>query len=339
MIDKLKEVAAKIKSAENILKRNAEEVRKENKIVEGSLEEQLYTKVNKEKLNLSVVAVDGGILADRMHGCDIVIGRAAAANFVYSDSKLVSCEHFPMKFPESEVEIRTGLDEHEAMVFRQLFRLKLEITTAAECVERFSPEYLLLDGSVVPLGSDRPSTESRLSKEYNELIDAYKKLFSICDEKNCQLVGVVKDSRGKRMIDLLGLKELEVSDTLFANFLLKENERSATMSYASEKKKTPVLKDLEEYGKRIQLFYIKVSENDLPLRIEILQGKFAVEKIASVIHSLSSISKTFTYPAVLIEADLCAAMNPVEMENLKKSLFALSDGAAKPLRRNNRPFR
>ena len=348
MRDKLKPLAERIAQTEAKMRENALLLRKENKKISGSPEDRLLLVVQKVPLSgLSIVAVDSGILADRIHGSDIIIGKPAAVNFVYNNSGLVSCSHFPVKFPEPQIEIKTGLEEHEALVFRQLFRLKLEISAAIETLGSFNPNIMLLDGSIIPLGSDRPPAESSIFPVYSELIALYLKLFSLCQERNCMLVGVIKDSRGKRLIDLLALDHLHISDSYFVNFLLEEAERTAIVSYASEKKKTPVMKDLNEFGECISLFYLKSSKTDLPLRIEFLKyensvsvtSDKSVDWIASVLLSLCSISKNFAYPACLIEADMCAIMNPLEMEGVKKDLFLLSEGSLQELRRNSRPFR
>ena len=62
-----------------------------------------------------------------------------------------------------------------------------------------------------------------------------------------------------------------------------------------------------------------------------------VDAAASLLFSLSAISENFAYPAVLIEADMCAALDPREIEPLENSLHSLA--GIRPLRRNQRPFR
>jgi len=140
-------------------------------------------------------------------------------------------------------------------------------------------------------------------------------------------------------MDLLGKDRLNISDTFFTNFLLKEKERTAIFPYASENKKTPVMKDLGDFSDSVFLFYLKPSDHDLPLRIEFFDCGKSIGEIASILLSLCSLSSNFAYPAILIEADLCAAMDPLEMERVKKELFMLSKGAMQELRRNSRPFR
>lgn len=141
------------------------------------------------------------------------------------------------------------------------------------------------------------------------------------------------------MMDLLGKDHLNISDTFFANFLLKEKERTAIFPYASENKKTPVMKDLGDFSSSVFLFYLKPSDYDLPLRLEFFDCGKSFDEMSSILLSLCSLSANFAYPAVLIEADLCAAMDPLEMDKVKKELFLLSNGSLQELRRNSRPFR
>lgn len=79
------------------------------------------------KINGTIAAVDGGLLAQEMHGTDLIIARATAVIFNYLNLELVSHEYFPNAFPEADYEIRIGLDEREIMSFRSPFKLKKEI--------------------------------------------------------------------------------------------------------------------------------------------------------------------------------------------------------------------
>jgi hypothetical protein len=132
---------------------------------------------------------------------------------------------------------------------------------------------------------------------------------------------------------------VDVPDTTLADSLLQEGERTCVLPYSNDVKKHPVLNSLGDYAQKIKLFYFKPSADDSPLRIEFLQSEKSADGIASVISSLCSISKTFAYPAALIEADMCAALEPLEMEKIKRSLFVLTGGVSRPLRRQSRPFR
>lgn len=276
--------------------------------------------VEKKPLEASVCAVDGGLLYSRMHGLDISISRAVAVNFTYADGKPSVHEYHPSRAPQPSVEIMTSLDEHEANVFRSLVRLSQEIKCAAEAVEKFRPDLLLLDGSLLPLPSDIPAKSSQLRRMYDDLTGSYRKLYSY----DCLFCGVIKDSRARRLSP-------DCSDSVLCDYLLGEGERTKEFPYFE---KTPPNNELGELGARIAVTYIKPSENDIPLRTEVLGD---VEKAASYVMGLSAISSHFAYPAALIEADMCAALDPLEMESIERQLQ--SKAGIMPLRRNSRPFR
>jgi hypothetical protein len=322
MRDRIEALASDIRRAYESIRQTALKAR--------DADTSLVCKVQRSSLSLSVCAVDGGLLAQRMHGADIVVSRAVGVNFIYSDSLLKSFSYNPSKSPEPAIEMKNSLDEHEANVFRSLVRLQAELGCAISSIEHLSPSLLLMDGSLLPLPSDRPEEKSAIFPLYSEVISLYSRLFALSKEKGCMLCGVIKDSRARKLSAELSLP---CSDTLLCNYLLKEGERTKAMSYFEDKRGQG--KELLALGERVSVFYLKPSEHDLPLRIEAYDCD--VDKAASAIRSLSAISENFAYPAVLVEADMCAALDPKEMEPVESSLLALS--GLKPLRRNSRPFR
>ncbi|NYZ73696.1 DNA double-strand break repair nuclease NurA [Candidatus Micrarchaeota archaeon] len=324
MRDALASLAHEIRKSQAALREKARAARE--------ADTSLVMKTTKTKpLSLSVCAVDGGLFAHRLHGHDVVATRAVGVNFVYKDSALASFAYHPSKSPEPEIEIRSALDEHEANVFRSLIRLKSELGCALATIERYPSSLLLMDGSLWTVPSDRPAQDSPLAPLYRELVDLYKRLYSSCERNRTQLCGVVKDSRSRKLASSLGL---DCSDTVLCSHLLDAGERTSVFPYFDDKQKEP-----EGFWERLKVFYIKPSEHDLPLRIEFLQPstKEADENtLASLILSLSSISQNFAYPAILVEADMRAAMDPKEIERIQDSLRSLDIA---PLRRNARPFR
>jgi len=330
----LSEVADAIKSGEERIRGIAEGLRKGGHSIKGALEKELYLPAGTVKTDYPVCAVDGGLLAERLHGSDIFMGKAVAVLFEYSDSRLSACRYHPQKFPPPVLDARLGLDERESQVYSSLFRLKMEIKTAIEAVRKFSPKILLFDGSLLPLPNDMPPRESIVYPEYNKVLALYAELYETC-RGSCHLAGVIKDTRSRRLVEGLGIKGEAVSDSQLAHFLLKKGERTCIFPYAKED--TPATKELKRFGE-VYCFYIKPSDFDLPLRIEFVKDKSGA-RLPEMINSLSSISENYAYPAALIEADLCAAMDPVEMEKVKSELSALLGSSLKPLRRSSRPFR
>ncbi len=307
-MDKLVHLAKKIRINNDYLMEQARSMR------------DLAVPVSGVPLDLSVCAVDGGLLTHRMHGIDIAVSRSVGVNLVYRDSSIVEHNYHPTKNPRPDIDVKSALDDHEANTFKSLVRLKSEITCAIETLEKFNPDLLLLDGSLLPVPGDVPSRESELHPLYTDILGLYERLFS--SGKN--IAGVIKDTRAKR------LSSLKCSDSVLSSYLLNVNERTKEIDYFGE----IANKELSSLGKKIKVTYMKPSQEDLPLRVEIFGD---VEKISSQVYTLSAISSHFAYPAILVEADMCAALDPIEMESVELSLSRLA--GIKPLRRNFRPFR
>ncbi len=322
MRDRIAVLANEIRSSYHSLHDHASQIR--------SKDPSIAIATDKKLLNLSVCAIDGGLLYQRVHGADIIVTRSVGVNFVYSNSSLSSFAYFPAKSPQPEIELKSSLDEHESQQFSSLLRLKSELECAVASMQKFSPQLLLMDGSLLPLPSDRPPESSELHGRYAQVIALYQKLYSECNERKCMLCGVIKDSRSRKLSDDLGIK---CSDSLLCNYLLQAGERTKEFAYSESKNK-----DAISLGSNIKVFYLKSSPNDLPLRIEVLDNAAGnVANAATLLYSLSAISDNFAYPAILVEADMCAALDPKEIEYIEQSLITLS--GLKPLRRNNRPFR
>lgn len=322
MREKLETLAGEIRSGFEGMRQAAQSSRKNDP--------SLVLESGRADVSMRVCAVDGGLLYGRMHGADIVVARAVAVVFDYERSALKSHAYHPSKCPESEVEIRSSLEEHEALVFRSLIRLKHEVSCAISALKTHNPKLLLLDGSLLPLPSDRPPEGSPLRALYLEVTGLYRSLYAECLARRCMLCGVIKDSRSKKLAKELGAS---CSDTLLCSHLLGEGERTRESNYSDSKSQFGA--DEPTLGAGVSVFYIRPSKNDLPLRIEAFNCD--VGQLASLICSLSSLSENYAYPAALIEADLRAALDPAELEAIQSSLASLS--GMSPLRRNSRPFR
>ncbi|MBN2478471.1 DNA double-strand break repair nuclease NurA [Candidatus Micrarchaeota archaeon] len=340
MLEQLQSAAAHIREMNEKTRGTAKNLRNSSMIFPQAMERDLIKKVEKKEINKRIAAVDGGLLFQEMHGVDLVVGKAAAAEFVYKEGKLSEYRHYPDPFPKPSYAIETGLDEMESNSFRSLFRLSLEIDCAVGTAEELKPDVIFLDGSIVPLPSDKPQEGSSVYSKYLEVLEKYKKLYKKCEEENIILAGIIKDSRGRRFLDSIkSAVPVKSSDTVFLNHLLEKGERTFAVKYTENSSRHPVMRDLKEWGDKIAVLYIKSVEEDKPLRVEFLSSNVQYDEMASLVYTLSSINKTYGYPAVLIEADLRAMMDPKEMERMQKTLQMLYSSDFRPLRRNNRPFR
>jgi len=349
MRDRIREIAESIAKLDDERQTIAEGLREKGiEVLPDGLERGMVLPVPTSPLTASVAAVDGGLLAQEFHGFDLLMSRAVGVVFGYDSSRRTSHKYHPSALPESEIAATYTMDTHEFNTYKSLFRLRREIGCAVELCEKHSPNYLFLDGSIVPQVSDRPTEGTDARKLYEEVLALYNKLFSSCEARGTKLIGVIKDSRGRRFIEILEKMLVESeretlrrsNDTSFLSFLLKEGERTCSFSYATSAKEHVVLKDLRDWGPKISALYCRPAPEDRPLRVEFLSPTPASE-VASVICELSKINKRYAYPAVLIEADLRAAMDPLELERAYKDLFVRTGlrSAMMKLRRDSRPFR
>ncbi|MGB9576886.1 MAG: DNA double-strand break repair nuclease NurA [Candidatus Norongarragalinales archaeon] len=319
-------------------------------------DERLFLPVKRQQFSGRVAAVDGGIALVELHGLDLLFYRAAAAVFDYSEGRLRGHHYFPSKFVALQFLANYSWEPFEVAWMKSLKRLGVELDCALGVLKKFSPQVLLLDGSIVPQTADKPPRESRVFSEYERVIEKYLRLYGEVEERGALLAGVVKDSRAKHFAAIVAscfpearglLGEAgRTTDSLFLYFLLGEGERSACFSYSSIPSEHGVLRDLGKWAERVCSFYVKPVAFDRPLRVDFLRGKTVggregAEEVASIVFSLSAINRAYGYPAALIEADLRAAIEGRELENevarfrsklgFSASLFGL--------RRNERPFR
>ncbi len=341
------EIAESIRGIEAERKRLAAGLRSSRAHYKQALEKELIYAVKEQIPEGGVCAVDGGLLAQEFYGFDLLLGRAVAVNFVYEHGKLSRYEYHPSSSPEPEANALGGLDLREFAWHQSLFRLEQELGVACEALEKFKPSYLLLDGSVAPQISDKPSSTSELREHYDKVIASYKRLYELAQSNKCALAGVIKDSRGKRFIEIVGKGNSDMeglqstTDTSFLHHLLQERERTFAFHYVSAPKNDPVLNDLGEWAGRVLAFYLRPTEGDRPLRVEFVEGTADHEKIAEVISWLSRINARYSYPAVLIEADMRAALDKRELDRAYSRLFLKAGGEQRilKLRRDERPFR
>jgi len=308
--------------------------------------ENFCIKVDKENLNkLKVAAVDSGFMLRSFYSVDIMLVKAKAAIFEYENNELKNSAIYPeLEIMPKPILLGHALERDELNAARSLHRLKEEIGLANKILQRFKPDVLLLDGSVVPQQADKPRADSELKKFYKEVIGEFEMLYENSQKMGCLLIGVIEDSRGARMKKIIeneiGESFNMLGDVGIANILLRKNERTFVFSYSSEAEKHYILADFkEEWRNKIFAFYLKPSEFDVPIRVEFIsENKSIANKIASIILSLSSFHKEYAYPSVLIEADMRARLNDKEINMVFEGLEKRIKGEFALMRRERRPF-
>ena len=372
MLDGLSEIAEKIRSTEEGRRELAQRLRFNSGKMEYSetLERELVIPVQAIPVEGKIAAVDSGIVGEELHGFNFLLLRSVGAVFGYKNSRITSHDYFPSALPAMQYDMRSGLDSHDVMWHKSLFRLKGELSCASQLMKKHSPSAMLMDGSIAPLLSDKPSEDSEIRPLYDDVVLAYRTLYETAWSSGCTLLGVIKDSRSKRFIEIVqkhaftggsgagstratqagaGASQsespeqgfLHTSDTNFLHFMLEAGERTCAFKYSSAPTSHQVLKDLGQWADKILSFYLKPVEGDRPLRVEFLSGQKTFSEVASLAHSLSCTHKAYAYPAVLIEADLRAALDGDEFERAYAELFSKlgRSPALMRLRRNSRPFR
>ncbi len=324
----------------------------------GFLEGAVSFPVETKPFSGRIAAVDGGVLSEELHSFCLVVARSVAVCFDYNAGKLRGQARIPQNsHPEAFAEV--GLEANEFDLYKTLVRLELEVARAIEAIEKFNPCILLLDGAILPLPHDKPNRESVLAEKYDELVENYKKLFSRAIEKNCVLAGVVKDSTSRHFLKMVapmlsksaGARAVgKSSDSAFLHLFLNEGERTGAFGFSEND--NPRLRDFGEIGAMVCGMYLKPAKHDRPLRVDFLlptpaardleNGENAfVKRLAETLHFLSHSHRTYAYPAVLIEADLRAALDGSALETAMHSILSKTGRPQMMmrLRRNTRPFR
>lgn len=321
------------------------------------LENRLVFPVKKADLNCKIAGTDSGFVSKEFLALDLTLVRGAGVVFDYKSSKVAKADYFPnfFSFPTPYLTNR-ALELDESSCSRSIRRLLVEIGMARTLVEKFSPEYCFLDGSIVPQYPDKPRNDSAIKDFYHEMINAFQGLYMAAEKNNCTVIGCVEDSRGSRFRSILqeeilnkeGLSSREIDDcydTVLLDYLLKEGERSMAFSYSPDISKHPILMDFDKkFAGQVHAFYLKPVSLDRPVRVEFLhssQNDFSgfVDKISGIVFALSSLHREYGFPSILIEADLRARLKPEEIETVyQKILDKLGRSVNIRMRRSNRPF-
>jgi hypothetical protein len=345
-----------IEEMENQRKKLSQVLRKIEKIEFGQ-EDKIISKVEKDELKeVKIAGIDGGLAKESFHGIDLILLKAIAVIFDFKEGKLKEVIYYPEPLPSPVPNIVFDpFSELEFELNSNMQRQMIEVETAIETIKKFKPDLLLLDGSVVPHYVQRPESSSLLFQIYQQMIEAYKKLFLAAEENQTILAGVIEDSRGTRFCEILNqslanlpeIREAKVllektKDTNLLTYALNYGERTFAFPYSSEPEKHPVLKEFGETGKKIYSFYLKAAEFDRPIRVDFLASSEAKEiasKISSLLLAICN-SSTYAFPSVLIEADLRARLSEREIEEFGLDLKSRLGNLASmlDLRRKGRPF-
>ncbi len=325
------------------------------------LEKQFIFQVPKIELNARIAGIDSGFIGKPLHSIDIVLVRAVGTVFSFKKSVVDKAEYYPnfFSFPTPHI-ANLALDNNEFECSKSLLRLREEIGTAKKVIEKYSPDYCLLDGSIIPQYADKPRSNSPLVNNYYNIISEFQSLYETAEKNNCQLIACVEDSRGSRFNSILqetvlakeklcDAKQLDnCFDSVLLDHLLQKGERSFAFSYTKKISEHPILNEFEKkWAESVFAFYLKPSGFDRPLRVEFLHSRGEnsqaltehANNVAGIVFALSSLHREYAFPSVLIEADLRAGLKPEEVDLVfNKIRDKLGKKLSMQLRRNSRPF-
>ena len=257
------------------------------------------------KGKIKICGVDGGFVSKQISSSALIIRRAIATCFEYTGTYLEKAEYFPSKRVEPEI-IFEPVEHDEFSIFSNLKRVEMEINIAISAVEKFNPDVLILDGSIVIHPTSIPAQASKYHSLFLEVSTKIRELYKLCLEKNVQLIGAVEDSHGRRFVNNGFMND---SNVLY--HVLKEGEYIEPKRY-SDNIDLPSLSELGEYSEQVNITYLKVGKYDKPLRIDFFGSN--VEKVTSVMYTYSRITSDYSYPTVLIESDSRAKLTDLELK-------------------------
>jgi len=347
---RIREIAERIADAESRRKAIAGLMRS------ASPELGLFHKVEHSPLkDVKVVGVDGGMAKKSLHGMDCVLVRSAGVCFHYNGSRIKEVAYYPSKTPPVQADVTDIMSDIDWSCYTSVVRQASEIRTAIDCVGKFSPHLLIMDGSIVPHHSDRPGRLSPVYPVYKNAVSELQRLYEICMSSGTLLAGVVEDSRGVRFCDIAKghssissqadyVSEMlcRTRDTNLLFWALHKGERTMVFPYCEEPREHPVLRDFEEkYTMRLSSFYLKTAERDRPIKVDFIKStEGAEDEIASILLAISGHHSSYGLPAPIIEADSVAKLSENEMENFYFQILALAGNlpGLMQLRRETRPF-
>ena len=363
LLDQLGGIADRIKGVEENREKLGKFLREVKDTVElcgkGNMEACMIRQVAASPLDdVRIAAVDGGLSRHEYHGMDIILTRAVAVVFYYRNGRLDKTDYYPHSIVTPRITVVSDpYSDEEFLVSSSLERQYGEIELAGTVFEKLRPNLLLLDGSVVPHGNDRPGKTGPAWNRYQDVLNVFRRLY----DSSTLLAGCIEDSRSRRFCEIIAEQVLGKIDspraaelqkilagTRDTNLLfhaLKRGERTAIFRYSKNSEDHPILADLGEHGQHVYCFYIKTAEFDRPVRVDFYSksdGRELTEtadKIASLILAITP-HGSYGFPAPLIEADFRAKLQERDADNLHDQLVdrvGITPSLMK-LRREQRPF-
>ncbi|MFW9845713.1 MAG: DNA double-strand break repair nuclease NurA, partial [Candidatus Thorarchaeota archaeon] len=170
-----------------------------------ALETKFSKKIDAADLSgLRVAGIDGGLIRRRFRSMDLIITRGVAVVFQFGPKEGPSVDFFPSAFPEPKIRpVMLTLPGPELDQLASLERVAAELRVTLSILDDYIVDLILVDGSLIYHPRDRPNSGSAAYEKFQEVIALYRQLYNKTRKKGTNLVGVVKDSRSTRVVNIL----------------------------------------------------------------------------------------------------------------------------------------
>ena len=340
-------------------------------LVPDTMETSLLKKLEPTSLSgLRIAGIDGGLVRKRFRSMDILLTRAVAVVFQFGREDGPDVEFYPEAFPEPRITpVLLALQSPELDQLASLERVAIELEATISVLDEFHTDLILVDGSLFYHPRDRPQRGSIAFAKFQEVMALYRQLYHKSRKKKTTLVGIVKDSRSTRMVQVLGellphiirdSSVFELMQDVDYRWLLKVSrdcdlldtfmepgERTFAFRYSSELTHNvdSASDELAIWSSSIWVTYLKTAQDDLPLRIEVLMDQDdkdtkKLDRALSAILPLSWQHPEYGIPTPILEADARARITGHEAQLIIDRLMALSGLTYTVLekRRSRNPF-
>ncbi len=316
-------------------------------------QENLITNISINKqFSTTTAGVDAGFLSKQLNFSNITLVKEMGVVFVYDKGVLKQTKYFPkINNKPTPYLTSTNLELEEIVWTSSILRLSKEISLSKRIMTETNLDSMFIDGSIIPQYVNKPTKDCLAREKYNQLIKDFIDLYDLAKHKKIFLIGCVEDSRGSVFFSDIKKKyfkdaDFSFSDIFYVSSILQEKQRTSVVRYSTQPNLHPVLTDFpSEISNNLFVFYLKLSNQDFPLRIEFIYFKefgFSlyeyVQKISSIVSSLSYHNKSYTYPLPLIEADLRSRLTTKEVELIIKQILEKTKNLGFRLQRRESRF-
>ncbi|MHA2287740.1 MAG: DNA double-strand break repair nuclease NurA [Promethearchaeota archaeon] len=329
---------------------------------------------------LNVVSVDGSSVLKKFMNVDFSFLKAIAVKYYFYKNQSSKIEYFPDKTGFNNYNVQgTYLNREDVAVDTKISMdmTFMEINLLNKLIEKKSNiDLIIIDGSVVIMPINLIfAKDSEISRNYDQLLKEYQKLYSNCNERNIILIGSIKDTRTSALTNLLrsSIQMLKPNSTNLTDFIkinyrqimdyfcdldlfnrfLEKSERSCIFNCKKDLDKirdTGIKKEIPYYfPQSFYAFYIKTAIYDTPCRIEFFmndkhslnEASAKADLISSILLPISSLNEFYGLPIPQIEAHRRAVFKPQEinllLNNLSRTLSSYGVSLLEK-RRTRRPF-